>query len=119
MPGGVFADNDQHRRVRAAGVVQIAKPVRQSRTEVQQGHRRLFGHAGITVGGPGAYALKQTQNRPYLRRAVQGLHHGHLGGSGVGEAHFDAALGGRLHQELRASHCSLLFERVQIFERLR
>ena len=91
MIGRVIADDVDQRGHRLVGVVQIGEAVAQPRPEMQQGRRRLVGHAPVAVGGAGDDALEQPEHTADTLDPVQGRDEMHLGGAGVGEADFDAA----------------------------
>ena len=100
----MVADDIDHRRIRAAGVVQIGDAVGQARSEMQQGRRGFAGHSADAVGGAGADAFEQGEHRFHARHAVERLHQMHFGSAGIGDAEFDAAIGQGFDQGLGAVH---------------
>ena len=84
--GGMLADNVDYRRARLARVVEVRQRVRQARSQVQQGGRRLSGHAGIPVRRAGTDALEQAQDAAHARHAVERRDKLHLGSSRIHQA---------------------------------
>lgn len=84
--GGVVADDVDHRRARALGVVQVGQAVAQARAQVQQRGGRLVGHARIAIGRARHHAFEQAQHAAHLRFAIQRRDEVHLGRARVGEA---------------------------------
>ena len=91
--GGVIADHIDHRRSCAPGIVQIGKAVPQSRTKMQQSHRRLVSHAAVTIRRAGHHAFEQSQNSAHTMLPVNRCDQLHFRGARVGEADFDPAGG--------------------------
>ena len=87
---GMFADYIQNRCGCLAGVVQIGKPVGQTRSEVQKCGGRFARHAGIAISSTSRDPLKQAKVVGHTRRPGQGCHQVHFGGAGIGETGIDA-----------------------------
>ena len=104
MVGGVVADDVDHRRVAAPGVVQIGEPVREPGPEMQQRRGGLVGHAGIAVGGAGHRALGEAEHAAHALDAVERRDEMHLRRAGIGEADVDAGSDERAHQGFGAVH---------------
>lgn len=105
----MVADDVDHRRIGAAGVVQVGNAVGQARPEMQQRRRGFAGHPADAVGGAGANALEQGKHRFHPRHAVERLHQMHFGSTGIGDAVLNAAIGQRLDQGLGAVHVESLW----------
>jgi hypothetical protein len=71
-----------------AGIVQIRKAVGESRTQMQESACRLFGHARVTISGPGDYTFKKAEHAAHFRQMVEGRDEVDLRGPGVCEASF-------------------------------
>ena len=86
---GVVADDVDHRRPGAAGVVQVGQPVAHARAQVQQRRGGAAGHPRVPVGRAGGHALEQGEHRAHVGDVVQRGDEVHLRGAGVGEADVD------------------------------
>ena len=102
--GRVLAHDVDDRRVGLLRVVQVGEPVAEAGAGVQQGGRRLPGHAAIAVRGAGHHALEQAQHAPHAVDAIQRRAEMHLRGAGIGEAGIDAARQQRPRQALGPVH---------------
>jgi hypothetical protein len=71
MISRVVANDVDNRSCRAARVVEIGKAVGETWSKMQQGRRRLFGHAAIAVRHAGRHALEQSQHRPHAPDPVE------------------------------------------------
>ncbi len=100
----VIPDDSQQRGVRAARIVQVGQPVRQTRSEVQQCGGRLPGHPAEAVGRAGSHPLKQAQHAAHLGHCVQCRDEVHLRRTGVGEARRHAAADQRADDGLGSVH---------------
>jgi hypothetical protein len=88
---GVIADDIDHRRMRPPGVVHVGDRVGETGPAVEQGGRRLSGHARIAVGAAGHHGLGHAENAAHPFDLVEGCDEVHLGSARVGEAGVDAA----------------------------
>ena len=104
--GGMIADHNEHRDMRAPGVMQVRQPVAQARTQVQEHRGGLIGDPGVAVSRPGGHALEQCEDTAHLRHGVQCRNEVHLRGSGVGEADPYSVLDERGDECLSAVHRS-------------
>jgi hypothetical protein len=104
VPGGVLADQVDDRRERAPRVVQVGEAVGEARAEMEEGERRLFGDAGIAVGGTGADVLVQREDRPHAGHGIERVDQRHLGGARIGEADLEAERCRCLDQSFRTVH---------------
>ena len=77
----VVAHDDDDRRTRLGGVVEVGEAVRQPRPEVQQDERGPVGQAPVGVRGARADALEQPEDRADPG-ALERLHQVQLGGPG-------------------------------------
>ena len=102
--GGVITDNVDHRRVGAAGIVQIGKGVAQPRPQMEQRRRRFLRHARIAIRRAGADPFKKTENCPHGRHLIDRGDKVHFGRAGVGKTGVYAAVDERLNQAVRAIH---------------
>jgi hypothetical protein len=73
---------------------------------MQQGRGGLARHAGIAVGRARHHAFEQAQHAAHARFTVQRRHEMHLGGAGIAETDFDAAVGKGMDQGFRAVHAA-------------
>ena len=95
---GVGADDVHHRRIAAAGVVQVGDTVGQTRPNMQQGKRRLAGHAAVAVGGAGDHVLLQAQYGAHRVGFAHLVHQLHFRCARVGKAGIEPRLGQRLEK---------------------
>ena len=102
VPGGVIADDVDHRHLALARVVKIGQPVAQAAAQMQQRRGRLVGHARVAVGSTGGDALEQREYGAHARLVVERGDKVHFTGAGVGEADLDTGIGQGLHQGLGA-----------------
>ena len=106
MIGRVIADDIDHRRIAALGVVDIGETVGETGSCVQQGSCRLVGHARIAVGRARDHALEQAEHAAHLRLAVERGDEMHFRCAGIGEADVDAARQQGVAQSVSAVHSS-------------
>ena len=104
MVGRLVAHDVDDRRLRAPGVVQVGEPVGEARAAVQQRRRRLARHARVAIGCAGHHALEQAEDAAHSRDAVECGDEVHLGGAGIAEAGFDAAVQQTVHKAFGAVH---------------
>ena len=104
MVGCVVADDVDHRRVGAPGVVHVGEPVGESGPEVQQGGSRPVRHAPIAVGRARDDALEQPEHAPHIPDPTERRDEVHLRGARVGEADLHSRAGQRLDQAFRPVH---------------
>jgi hypothetical protein len=55
----------------SAGIVQVRKPVAESRPKMQQGTGRFLRHSSIPIGGAGHNSFEKSQDTPHFRYAIQ------------------------------------------------
>ena len=92
MVGCVVADDVDHRRVGAPGVVHVGEPVGESGSQMQKGRSRPVRHARIAVGRARNNALEQPEHAPHIADLIQRRDEVHLRGARVGEADIHSAL---------------------------
>jgi hypothetical protein len=89
----VVADDVDHWRVGAPGVVHVSEPVREPWPQVQKGRGRLIRHARIAVGRAGHNSLEQPQHAPHIPDLIERRDEVHLRGARVGEADLHSRAG--------------------------
>ncbi len=71
---------------------------------MQQGRRRLVGHAVVAIGGTTADAFEQAKHATHAFDAIERADKVHFRGTRIGEADLDAALHQGPNQTLRSVH---------------
>ena len=104
VPARVVADEVHDRGARPPRVVEVREAVGEPRAEMEQRQGRAPRHAPVAVGGAGADALEEPEDRPQAGHPVERGHQGHLGGPGVGEAELEARRPGGPEQRFGAVH---------------
>ena len=94
--GRVVADDVDHRRVGAPGVVHVGEPVGESWPQMQKGRSRPVRHARVAVGRARRNALEQPEHAPHFPDLVERRDEVHLRGARVGEADVHSRAGQRL-----------------------
>ena len=92
MVGCVVADDVDHRRVGAPGVMHVGEPVGESWPQMQKGRSRPVRHARIAIGRARHNALEQPEHAPHIADLIQRRDEVHLRGARVGEATSTPAL---------------------------
>ena len=100
----MVADDNHHRHVRPARVVQVGQAVAQPGAQVQQHRRRPVGDAGVTIGRAGGDTFEEGEHTAHPRNGVQCGNEVHLRGARVGEAHVNAAVDQGIDQGLSTIH---------------
>ncbi len=100
----MIADDDHHRSMGPARVVQIGEAVTQTGAQMQQHRGWLFGHPCIAVSRTGGRTLEQRQDSAHLRHRIQRSHEMHLRRTGIGETHLHPVADERTQQGLGSVH---------------
>ena len=87
----VLADDIDNSRARLLRVVQIGKPVAETRTQVQQRAGRLAGHAEEAIRRAGDDALEQPQHAAHPFNLVERGNEVHLRSARIGKTNVDIA----------------------------
>ena len=106
MVGRMVPDDVDHRRTRAACVMQIRYAVAETRTEVQQRRRRDTCHARVSVGGAGDHALEQAEHTTHVRVVIERSDKMHFRGAGIGKTCGHPSVHERLHERFGTVHLS-------------
>jgi hypothetical protein len=95
MPSGVIADNIQHRRESATGIVQIGQAIGETHSQVKQAHGWLPRHPPIAIGSTSRHVFMQAEDTAQAWHRIQSHYQGQLRGARISKTDFNAgAYGG-------------------------
>ena len=100
----VLANDIDHTRVAALGVVDVGQAVAQPRAQVQQGRRRALGHAVVAIRRSGDDTLEQPEYASHAGCTVERRDKVHLRCSRVGKADIYVAREQRVDHRFRTVH---------------
>jgi hypothetical protein len=86
----VIADHIDEGNVRTSRIVKIGETIAESGSEVEERHRGLARHSGVTIGGTGNDTFKEAQDAAHARLRVERGDEVHLTGARVAKTDFDA-----------------------------